>query len=295
MIAAYAAVGASVYLFCRVLFSEEATRSAQENLESNDGAKKSENALINLTRPLFNQYFVPLIQGQARWDDLRITTKRKLITSGLRDQLTPDEFIAFKMILIMVFPVIGILLKSIDVIDAGPMLLILSGVGGWFYPDLWVKSRIAERHREVLMAFPFVVDLLALATEAGLDFMGAIQRVVEKAKPSPLIEELDQLLKEIKVGSSRSEALREMGIRIGLQEVNSFCAILISADQMGASIGKILRQQSDQVRNDRMIRAERAGMAAVQKLVIPMLLIAVPAVLIMILAPYLLNMAATGN
>lgn len=136
---------------------------------------------------------------------------------------------------------------------------------------------------------PFIVDLLALSTEAGLDFVGAIGKVVEKAKLSPLVEEFSQLLKEIKVGASRQEALREMASRIGMTEINSFVAILISADQMGASIGKILRQQSEQIRVERLVRAEKAGAAASQKILLPLVLFILPAVFLMIGAPFVLG------
>ena len=116
-----------------------------------------------------------------------------------------------------------------------------------------------------------------------------VGKVVEKANSSPLIDELAQLLKEIKVGSSRQEALREMAARIDMTEVNSFVAILISADQMGASIGKILRQQSDQIRTERMVRAEKAGVAAAQKVLIPLVLFILPAVMLMVFGPFLLS------
>jgi tight adherence protein C len=204
--------------------------------------------------------------------------------------LTPDEFIAFKFFLILFFPLVGGFLKAGDFIDVDVTTVLASGILGWFYPDLWVKGRIQKRQAEILKSMPFIVDLLALSTEAGLDFVGAIGRVVEKAKSSPLVDEFSQLLKEIKVGSSRQEALREMGLRIGMTEVNSFIAILISADQMGASIGKILRQQSEQIRAERMLRAEKAGAAAGQKLLLPIILFILPAVMLMIFGPFLLGM-----
>jgi tight adherence protein C len=93
----------------------------------------------------------------------------------------------------------------------------------------------------------------------------------------------------MKVGSSRTEALREMALRIDLPEMNSFIAILISADQMGAPIGKILRQQSDQIRAARLLAAEKAGAAASQKVILPTVLFIVPAVFLMIAAPYVLS------
>ena len=98
------------------------------------------------------------------------------------------------------------------------------------------------------------------------------------------------MLKEIKVGSSRGEALREMAFRINMTEVNSFVAILISADQMGASIGKILRQQSEQIRVERMLRAEKAGAAAASKVLIPLVFFILPAVMLMVFGPFVLGM-----
>ena len=136
---------------------------------------------------------------------------------------------------------------------------------------------------------------MALSTEAGLDFIGAIGKVVEKAAPSPLVDEFEQLLKEIKVGSSRNEALREMANRIDATEVNSFIAILISADQMGAPVGKTLRQQSEQIRSDRFVRAEKAGAAAAQKLLFPLVFFILPAVLLMVFGPFFLSFLSSSG
>jgi tight adherence protein C len=217
----------------------------------------------------------------------------------LSEELTPDEFIAFKAFMIVFFPIVGGVLKAGDFLDLPTYVILGSGIAGWFYPDYWMSRRIQQRRKDILKAMPFIVDLLALSTEAGLDFVGAIGKVVEKAVSSPLVDEFAQYLKEIKVGSSRAEALREMSVRIDMTEFNSFAAILISADQMGASIGKILRQQSEQIRGERMVRAEKAGAAAAQKLMLPILLFIVPAVFLMIFGPYLLSFlypnGATGG
>jgi tight adherence protein C len=287
--AAYALIGVAVFLLARMLFQEEESRAAAENL-SDLKDRKASNALVKMTRPFFSQYVAPMVRGKPYWDDARKNYRRKIISAGLKDELTPDEFIAFKFFLILFFPLVGGFLKAGEFIDFDWWMICMTGVAGYFYPDWWVKGRIAVRQDQILKSMPFIVDLLALSTEAGLDFMGSIGRVVEKAKPSPLVDELGQVLKEIKVGSSRQEALREMGIRIGMTEMNSFVSIIISADQMGASIGKILRQQSDQIRIERMLRAEKAGAAAAQKLMIPIIFLILPAVLLMIGAPFVIGM-----
>ncbi|MEK6579141.1 MAG: type II secretion system F family protein [Bdellovibrionota bacterium] len=292
--AAYILIGVSTFIVVRMLVQEEESRAAQDNLEDAK-SRKASNGLVKLTRPLFSQYVVPMIRGKPFWNSRRVHYKRKLISAGLKDELTADEMIAFKISLIAVFPIIGGLLRAGDFLDLSILVILGSGIAGWFYPDLWIRSRASRRQTLILRAMPFIVDLLALSTEAGLDFIGAIGKVVEKANPSPLVEEFSQLLKEIKVGASRQEALREMAARIDMTEFNSFVAILISADQMGASIGKILRQQSEQIRVERMLRAEKAGAAAAQKILLPLIFLIMPSVFIMIFGPFAISMLAGGG
>ncbi len=292
--AAYILVGVSAFVIARMVFQEQETRAAAENLEDLKDRKASD-FLVRITRPFFTQYVVPMIRGKSFWDEKRKYYKRKVVAAGLKDELTPDEFISFKFFLILFFPLVLGFLVALDFLQVGWMIIAGSAVVGWYYPDFWVKTRISARQRKILKSMPFIVDLLALSTEAGLDFIGAIGKVVEKAQASPLVEELDQLLKEIKVGASRQEALREMAIRIDMTEVNSFISILISADQMGASIGKILRQQSDQIRVERMIRAEKAGAAASQKVLLPLIFLIVPAVMLMVFGPFLLSFISPGG
>ncbi len=292
--AAYVLVGLGAFLLSRYLMQEQESRLAQENL-ADLRDRKASNGLVRITRPFFTQYVVPMVRGKPGLENMRKTYKRKLITGGLKDELTPDEFIAFKLFLIIFFPIVGGFLKAADLIDVDTMLILGSGIVGWFYPDLWVNGRIARRQKVIKKAMPFIIDLLALSTEAGLDFVGAISKVVEKANPSPLVDEFSQLLKEIKVGASRAEAMREMATRIDLPEMNSFVSILISADQMGASIGKILRQQSEQIRVQRILDAEKAGAAAAQKVILPLVLFILPAVMLMIFAPFFLGMIYGGK
>jgi tight adherence protein C len=285
--AGYLAVFTAVYLVSRMLLSEEERSAAQENLADLRN-RKSSSKLVHITRPFFTQYVVPMVRGKPMWDSRRVEFRRRLISAGLREELTPDEFIAYKFFLVVFFPLVGLVLNAMGMMDLAWYTIVISGIAGFFYPDFWVKQLIEKRQKQIIRSMPFVVDLLSLSTEAGLDFIGAIQKVVDKAASSPLVDELGQMLREIKVGSSRSEALREMSNRIGMTEVNSFVAILISADQMGASIGKILRQQSDQIRSERLLRAEKEGAKAASKVLLPSVLFLLPAVLLMVAGPFVL-------
>ena len=286
---AYILLGLSVFLLVRMLMTEQESRAAQENLEDR-GGKKSSFPFAALLRPFYSQYLVPVVRGRPYWEKSRRHWRRQLIAGGVKDEFSPDEFIAFKLIFIIFVPLILGLLRAAELIDISMYMSLGSGVVGWFLPGELLKRKVKDRQKKIRRAMPFIVDLLALSTEAGLDFVGAMSKVVEKAKPSPMVEEFGQLLKEIKVGSSRQDALREMAARINMTEINSFVAILISADQMGASIGKILKQQSDQIRNARMLAAEKAGAAAAAQVIVPVVLFIFPAVLILIIGPFALGM-----
>jgi tight adherence protein C len=288
---AYIALGFAVYFLVKTVFSDEEKRSAGKALGNyRSDAPDAGNVVLKYSRPFFSRYVVPIVED-LKIENTRKVLKRKLASAGLTEALTPDELFSFKLFLIIGFPfLLGFIRFAWDM-EVPLYAFPISMVVGYFYPDrLWLASVIKNRQEDIRRAMPFVVDLLALSTEAGLDFMGAIAKVAEKAKPSPLIQELEMLLKEIKVGSSRAEAMRNMAWRIDMMEVNSFVAVLISADEMGASIGKILRQQSEQIRHERFIRAEKAGAKASQKVLLPMMFFIMPAIFIIIFGPFILGM-----
>ena len=144
------------------------------------------------------------------------------------------------------------------------------------------------------MNMPFIVDMLALSVEAGLDFMAAMQKVIEKAPPSGLSEEFEIMLKETKVGASRAEGLRQLSWRTDTLPVASFCATLIAADAVGASIAPILKTLAAELRQKRSAEAEKAGATAATKILFPMMFLIMPSVAIVIMAPIALQFMAGG-
>ena len=141
----------------------------------------------------------------------------------------------------------------------------------------------------VRLGMPYVLDLMTLTMEAGLEFQGAVTRVVERAPPTPFTEELTELLKEIQLGKSRAEALRKMAEAIDIPEITSLVAILISTDQMGSPIGPILRAQAETLRVERLVKAEKLGAQASQKILIPIVFLILPAVVLIIFGPLVLQ------
>ncbi len=291
---AYAMVFAGVFIFMRTMFQQEDTRSAKELLGESERLKKSSNSIIKFSRPIFSRYVVPIV-ATMKIDKTRKELKRKIIAAGMADEFTPDELYAFKFFMIFGAPLFTLGVNYLGEFDFHPLIYILISVMGFYYPDLMLSESKKARQKAALRAMPFIVDLLALSTEAGLDFLGAIGKVCEKASPGPLVDEFKQILKDIQIGSSRSEALKEMAVRLDMKEISSFVAILISSDQMGASIGKTLRQQSEMIRNQRFMMAEKIGAAAAQKLMGPMFMFILPAILIAIFGPAFFSFQGAGG
>lgn len=157
----------------------------------------------------------------------------------------------------------------------------------WIIPDFWLYGAVRRRHRSIQKSLPFVLDLLTLSVEAGMDFINALQRNCKSRKLDPLNEELLRMTKEIQVGSSRKEALLNMSERVRQPDLKAVAHALIQADELGVSIGEMLRIQSEQLRSRRFDRAEKLAAEAPVKMLGPLMLCIFPAVFIILLGPVL--------
>ena len=156
---------------------------------------------------------------------------------------------------------------------------------GWIPPNLWLYSQVRRRHNSIMRALPFVLDLLTLSVEAGMDFISALQRNCKSRRLDPLNEELLRMTKEIQVGLSRRDALKGMAERVRQNDLKSVANALIQADELGVSIGTMLRIQSEQLRSRRFDRAEKLAAEAPVKMLGPLMLCIFPAVFIILLTP----------
>lgn len=291
--AAYFLVGLAVFLIMRTVFADEDRFKAGLRLEDADEDEKKQvpkDFILKYSRPFFKRYFSPVVQGMKYKKKIREKYKRPLAASGMNKFLTPEDFYAFKLFLILGFPmtyVLGGKFMEIDIqFSYIPVLMLI----GFFYPNQWIKEKAAARKREVMLNMPFIVDMLALSVEAGLDFTAAIQRVIEKAPPSALVEEFEIFLKEIKVGASRAEALRALSWRIDSLPIASFCATLIAADSVGSgNLAPILKSLSAEIRQKRSTDVEKKGAQAATKILFPMLFIILPSVVVIIAAPFVIQ------
>ena len=284
--------GVSIYMIVSTLFSKNEDAKSLSWASGNE-PDKSKSGLIEVSRSLTHQFTIQWalkIKNPAR----RKKVEKLLLTSGLSSELNVDEFLGMQILWGFLFPIVLIILNFALSYNYPWYVFVFFGAFGWNIPTSHAKASRNTRQTAVRVDLPFFIDLLALATEAGLDFQGGIQRIVERTrgKNSVLSDELNGVMRDIMLGSSRSQALRSFAARLDMQEVSSFVNVVIDADSTGASISKVLKDQSNQMRLERFVRAEKAGAQASQKILIPLMLFILPAVFIMVFAPVALNFMA---
>jgi tight adherence protein C len=241
---------------------------------------------------------VPMKTGLAR-AVLRITpggsvdrVATKLLNAGLGRKVSPSGFLASKALL-----AVGGFLGGQVVAGAMGALAskgLLLGIGlcliGFVLPDVFVTFKTRGR-REVLRAeLPDALDLLAVSVEAGLGFDGAISKLTEHMD-GPLADEFALALGEMRIGESRQNALTKMMQRVGTPEFSAFVRAIIQADQLGISLGRILKVQAADTRIRRQLTAEERAMKAPIKMLFPTVLFIFPAMFIVILGPAFLNLS----
>ena len=278
------ALGAmSVYLFCSIIFSKKNDAESLAWAEGNEPTP-SKMPLIQMSRPLVHNLTLKHVNN-IKSPKYRKSIENKLITSGLNKELNIDEFIGLQILWGLMFPIFFIIMNFALQLNYPYWISLVIAGFGLYFPHLYCNSHKKRRQGAVTVELPFFVDLMALSTEAGLDFFGAIQKITEKAKNSPLADELLVVQKDIKLGSSRNEALTNLMNRMDVDEITSVCTMIIDSDETGASIAKTLKAKSEQMRYERFARAEKEGAKASQKMLIPMIALILPAVMLTIFAP----------
>jgi tight adherence protein C len=286
-------IGISVYLFVSVILGNNNDKDLLAWASGEDKPKPKskviEIALI-LTRQFTLKYALKI-----KDTDYRKTVDKTLLTAGISRELTVDEFIGMRILFGVMFPILLYILNLAAESDMPLTFIILLVPLGYYLPDIHAKGLRKQRLLSVRSDLPFFIDLLALSTEAGLDFIGAIQRIVDKAQNSVLAEELALVLQDIKLGSSRIDSMRRLAQRLDMGEITSFVAVLADADATGASISQVLKDQSVQMRLERFVRAEKAGARASQLILLPIVLFILPAVFIMVFGPVALQFEQGGG
>jgi len=254
---------------------------------------------IELSQPLSERIIVPLARNLGQFA-VRFTpqnaiqsTAHMLDLAGNPRGLDPSIFWLARFIfaillgggLFFVFSVANINWS----LSRRLLIVALAILFGFFLPQMLLQSKIDRRQKSVRKSMPDALDLLTICVEAGLGFDGAMQKVYEKWD-NELSLAFGRALREIQLGKLRREALRSMADRLGVPEMSSFVAAVIQSEQLGVSMAKVLRIQSDQMRIKRRQLAEEEAHKAPIKMLIPMALLIFPSICIVLMTPALLMM-----
>jgi tight adherence protein C len=241
-----------------------------------------------------DRVIAPFVSWMAR-AMMRLNAKQSLdslatllMSAGMRST-TPQTFLAAKGIAGGAGLVTGFVIGSFSSITGAVVFAAILGAVGYIAPALVVTSRARRRQARILSQLPDALDLLAVSVEAGLGFDGAVMKLTQYMD-GPLSEEFELALGQMRIGEGRSDALKKLAERAGTQEVSSFVRAIVQADQLGTSLGRILRVQATDTRLKRQAAAEERAMKAPIKMLFPTVAFIFPAMFIVILGPAMLSL-----
>jgi len=259
---------------------------------------------LEMAQPFNERVLLPFLRKvgeiSARFtpQKLLLETNRKLEQAGNPGRIDAATLLAARFVVPVIFIAIIFVFSTLT----GPWptsrlvgSIAFFGLMGFLYPQSWLSNKIKIRQNEVRKAMPDALDLLTICVEAGLSFDSAMSKVSEKWE-NQLSLAFGRAIREVQLGKTRREALRDMSDRIGLAEMTSFIAAVIQSEQLGVSMAKVLRIQSEQMRVKRRQRAEELAHEAPIKMIFPMGLLIFPSILIVLLTPAILSiMNALGG
>lgn len=249
---------------------------------------------VELQQPFRERVILPMLKRIGELSlrftpqNVRQNTEVRLEMAGRPYRLDATTFLALRFVIPSVF--IGFFLFLFSIAPAPPplgrrlLILSMSGIVGFIFPELWLRSQISRRQHEIRKAMPDALDLLTICVEAGLGFEAAMSKVAEKWQTA-LGYEFLRVIREVQLGVPRREALRNMAQRVGIPEMNSFVSAIIQSETLGASLAKVLRIQAEQMRIQRRQRAEEEANKAPIKMTIPMVFLIFPSIFIVLLTP----------
>lgn len=204
----------------------------------------------------------------------------------------PSEFSTLRGLSVVVALVVGGVVALVTQRGGSQLLLILilALCLGYFIPEKWLSGRIARRKNEILRALPNAIDLLNVSIEAGLGFDGAVARIVDKSM-GPLSDEFLRVLREMRLGKTRVEALRDMAARTDVPELSGFVAAVYQAEELGASLTTVLRVQGQMIRSKRRMRARETAAKLPVKMLFPLILFIFPSIFIVVIGPGVIQLA----
>jgi tight adherence protein C len=240
--------------------------------------------IVKLTGPL-----AKLSVPEEGWEASSLRTR--FMNAGLRNSSAPAIFFAAKTMLAAGLPLVlfFVLTTSGASYSTNGLLfwLLLTAGAGYYLPNILLRNMIARRKREIFETFPDALDLMTVCVEAGLGMDAALARVANEIglKSEMLAEELQLVTLELRAGSSKEKALRNLALRTGVDDVDALVAMLIQAERFGTSIADSLRIQSEMLRTKRRQRAEEMAAKIALKLLFPLIFFIFPSLLVVLMGP----------
>ena len=291
----------TVFVVALVILTQFNTKTLQDRLQilKTSGASVSEvdekskispwvGKIIELTKPV-----AKLSIPKEGWETSQL--RIRFMNAGYRSETAPMIFFLAKTVLTFLVPVIFILYIVISGADYEANLMMLfivaSAALGYFLPNIFLERRIAYRKREILDSFPDAMDLIIVCVESGLGLDAALARVSEEMHMiSPILgEELHLINLELRAGSSRERALRNLALRTGVEDIDTLVAMLVQSDRFGTSVAQALRVHAENLRTKRRLRAEEAAAKIALKLLFPLIFFIFPSMLLVLLGPALIS------
>jgi len=293
LILAIATIGLAAFYFAELATTPMRTRRDLVHRAANYGRIRT---VTGRELPRFRERaFAPFAAQVAKLMlrlNPRTTTESvaaKLMAAGMR-KTSPTGFIAAQGIMVIAGGFFGLIVGGMASPAQAPFFALLLGALGFLAPKLILSSRVQRRQASVAAELPDALDLLSVSVEAGLGFDGAVQKLTEHME-GPLIEEFEMALGEMRIGEGRQEALKKMAQRSASPEMGSFVRAIVQADQLGISLGRILRIQATDSRLKRQMLAEEKAMKAPIKMLFPTVIFIFPAMFIVVLGPAFLNLS----
>ena len=245
--------------------------------------------LVNIASPL-----AKLSVPAEGWETS--AARRRFINAGWRTPAAPGLFYAAKTGLALLLPLLVFLYLSSTGSQAEGMTklsyLLVGAAIGYYVPGLVLNHVIKRRQRDIFESFPDALDLMTVCVEAGLAMDAALARVAQEIglKSVILAEELQLVTLELRAGSAKEKALRNLSLRTGVEDVDALVTMLIQADRFGTSVADSLRVQSELLRTKRRQRAEEQAAKIALKLLFPLIFFIFPSLLVVLLGPALLQL-----
>lgn len=227
------------------------------------------------------------------WQNSEI--KLKFIRAGIRDPNAALIYYAAKTIGSVVVPIllaVFLWFFSGGITGAKILMVVVIAMSiGYYGPDFYVNTKIKNRKQEMQNSLPDLIDLLVICTESGLGLDAAVNRVSREIVKSSqnLAEEFYLASLEIRAGGSRMQALKNLALRIDIEDLSNLVSMLTQADKFGTSLAESLRIQSDVMRTRRLQRAEEMASKIPVKMLLPLIFFMFPAILIILIGPAIIS------